>query len=34
MFQEFYNTVQVMIGEATSVSELKEFLHEKERELQ
>jgi S1-C subfamily serine protease len=34
MFQEFYNTVQVMIGEATSVSELKEFLHEKEKELQ
>jgi hypothetical protein len=34
MFQEFYNTVQVMIGEATSVAELKEFLHEKERELQ
>ena len=26
VLQEFYNTVQVMIGEATSVSELKEFL--------
>ena len=29
ILQEFYNTVQVMIGEATSVSELKAFIQEK-----
>jgi hypothetical protein len=33
VLQEFYNTVQVMIGEATSVSELKQFVKEKESEL-
>jgi S1-C subfamily serine protease len=33
VLDEFYKTVQVMIGEATSVSELKDFLHEKESEL-
>ena len=33
VLQEFYNTVQVMIGEATSVSELKQFIKEKEGEL-
>ena len=33
VLQQFYNTVQVMIGEATSVSELKAFLRDKEREL-
>jgi S1-C subfamily serine protease len=33
VLQEFYDTVQVMIGEATSVSELKAFLREKEGEL-
>jgi hypothetical protein len=30
---QFYNTVQVMNGEATSVSELRAFLQEKENEL-
>jgi hypothetical protein len=34
ILQQFYNTVQVMIGEATSVSELKAFLRDKESELQ
>jgi len=34
VLQEFYNTVQVMIGEATSVSELKQFISEKKSELQ
>ena len=33
VLQQFYDTVQVMIGEATSVSELKSFLKEKEAEL-
>jgi len=33
VLQEFYNTVQVMIGEAISVSELRDFLREKENEL-
>jgi hypothetical protein len=33
VLQEFYNTVQVMIGEATSVSELKQFIREKESEF-
>ena len=33
VLKEFYDTVQVMIGEATSVSELKQFLREKESEL-
>jgi hypothetical protein len=33
VLQEFYNTVQVMIGEATSVSELKAFVQEKGVEL-
>ena len=33
VLQEFYNTVQVMIGEATSVSELKNFIQEKRNEL-
>jgi Trypsin-like peptidase domain len=33
VLQQFYDTVQVMIGEATSVSELKAFLREKEGEL-
>lgn len=33
VLQQFYDTVQVMIGEATSVSELKSFLKEKEGEL-
>jgi hypothetical protein len=33
VLQEFYNTVQVMIGEAISVSELKDFLREKENDL-
>jgi hypothetical protein len=33
VLQEFYNTVQVMIGEATSVSELKQFIKENESEL-
>lgn len=34
VLQQFYDTVQVMIGEATSVSELKAFLRAKESELQ
>ena len=34
VLQQFYNTVQVMIGEATSVSELRAFLKEREHELQ
>jgi hypothetical protein len=34
VLEQFYDTVQVMIGEATSVSELKTFLQEKEKELQ
>src|SRR5438445_1690176 len=34
VLQQFYNTVQVMIGEATSASELKDFLESKEKELQ
>jgi hypothetical protein len=34
VLQQFYDTVQVMIGEATSVSELKAFLKDKEHELQ
>jgi hypothetical protein len=33
VLQEFYNTVQVMIGEATSVSELRAFMKEKDGEL-
>jgi S1-C subfamily serine protease len=33
VLQEFYNTTQVMIGEATSVSELRAFLREREGEL-
>lgn len=33
VLQQFYDTVQVMIGEATSVSELEAFLKEKEHEL-
>lgn len=33
VLQEFYDTVQVMIGEATSVSELKSFMAEKASEL-
>ena len=33
VLQQFYNTVQVMIGEATSVSELRAFLKDKEHEL-
>jgi S1-C subfamily serine protease len=33
VLQQFYNTVQVMIGEATSVSELKLFLKDKEHDL-
>lgn len=33
VLQQFYDTVQVMIGEATSVSGLKAFLKEKEHEL-
>jgi hypothetical protein len=33
VLQQFYDTVQVMIGEATSVSELKAFLAEKEASL-
>jgi hypothetical protein len=33
VLQEFYNTVQVMIGEATSVSELKAFIQEKGGDL-
>jgi S1-C subfamily serine protease len=33
VLQQFYDTVQVMIGEATSISELKAFLREKEGEL-
>jgi S1-C subfamily serine protease len=33
VLDEFYRTVQVMIGEATSVSELKAFLREKENDL-
>ncbi len=33
ILQQFYDTVQVMIGEATSVSELKAFLKDKEHEL-
>lgn len=34
VLQQFYNTVQVMIGEATSVSELRAFLRDKESALQ
>jgi S1-C subfamily serine protease len=34
VLQQFYDTVQVMIGEATSVTELKAFLKEKESALQ
>ena len=34
VLQQFYDTVQVMIGEATSVSELRAFLRDKEIELQ
>lgn len=34
VLQQFYNTVQVMIGEATAASELKAFLREKESALQ
>jgi hypothetical protein len=34
VLQQFYNTVQVMIGEATSVSELRAFLWDKESALQ
>jgi len=33
ILQEFYKTVQVMIGEATSVSELRAFLRQREKEL-
>jgi S1-C subfamily serine protease len=33
MLEEFYKTTQVMIGEAISISELKEFLASKENEL-
>jgi hypothetical protein len=33
VLQQFYDTVQVMIGEATSVSELRAFLKDKEHEL-
>lgn len=33
ILQQFYDTVQVMTGEATSVSELKAFLKDKEHEL-
>jgi len=33
VLQQFYDTVQVMIGEATSVPELRSFLREKEGEL-
>jgi len=33
VIEEFYRTVQVMIGEAISVSELRAFLHEQESEL-
>jgi hypothetical protein len=33
VLQQFYDTVQVMIGEATSVSELRSFLKEKQAEL-
>jgi len=33
VLQQFYDTVQVMIGEATAVSELKAFLKEREHEL-
>jgi len=34
VLQQFYNTVQVMIGEAASVHELKAFLRYKQSELQ
>jgi hypothetical protein len=34
VLQQFYDTVQIMIGEATSASELKAFLRDKEHELQ
>jgi S1-C subfamily serine protease len=34
VLQQFYDTVQVMIGEATSVTELKAFLKDKESALQ
>jgi hypothetical protein len=34
VLQEFYNTVQIMIGEATAVSELKDFIREKGGDLQ
>lgn len=33
ILDEFYNTVQFVIGEATDVSELKGFLKDKEKEL-
>jgi len=33
MLEEFYKTTQVMIGEAISIGELKEFLASKENEL-
>lgn len=33
VLQQFYDTVQVMIGEATAVSELRAFLKEKENDL-
>ena len=33
VLQQFYDTVQIMIGEATSVAELKNFLKDKEKDL-
>jgi hypothetical protein len=33
VLEQFYNTTQVMIGEAISLSELKAFIASKEKEL-
>lgn len=34
ILQQFYNTVQVMIGEATAVSELRDLLRDHQQELE